>query len=143
MLRNDDPEGQVLLRQNLAVLVPALRAVGVRRVEVTYAGARGRCSRSGITVLPVDAMPRLRETLVEFQRKAADGGQMPVGSFTDTLPLSEALLSFTLHWASLAFGYWQQLDGGQGVMRIVVDDGLLTLDHDEILVERHHATLQA
>ena len=106
-----DTQGEALLLQNLAVLLPALRALGIRRVEVTYAGARARCHRCEVTALPVNALARLRETPVVFRRRAADAGQPSVETFADTLPLSEAMQRFTLHWASLKFGYWQQADG--------------------------------
>jgi hypothetical protein len=136
----EDQRSETLLQQNLAELLRALRDLGVRQVEVAYAGSRGRYRQWTIALLPVETRARLRQTLVIHHRHAADAGQ-PAATFTESISLSEALLRFTQHWTSLKFGYWQRGDGGRGVMRILVDEGALTLDHDAHLVEAYHTTL--
>lgn len=128
-------------RRNLSELLTALRAMGVSRVEVTYAGARGRCTSCEVMASPPNVLPGLRHRLVEQFRLAADAGQPSPAPLSDTVSLRDALTHFTLHWASLQHGHWQRGDGGCGVMRIDVSMGQLTLDHDAIVIENLHARL--
>lgn len=127
---------------NLTLLLSALRALRVARVEVTYAGARGRCHSCEVSVSPADALPELRDCRVVQYRLATDAGQQPIAHLSDSVRLPEALQRFALHWASLQHGYWQRGDGGKGLMRINVPAGELTLDHDAFVVEHFHARLR-
>lgn len=135
-----EPEHQ-LQATNLTLLLSALRALRVARVEVIYAGARGRCNSCEVAVTPADALPELRDCRVVQYRLAADAGQRPIAHLSETVCLADALKHFALHWASLQHGHWQRSDGGKGVMRVEVSTGQLTLDHDAYLVEHYHARL--
>lgn len=127
---------------NLTLLLSALRAFRVARVEVTYAGARGRCHSCEVSVTPADALPEMGDCSVVQYRLAADAGQHPIAYLSETVRLPEALKHFALHWASLQHGHWQRGDGGRGVMRVVVSAGQLTLDHDAYMVEHFHSKLR-
>lgn len=126
---------------NLTLLLSALRALRVARVEVTYVGARGRCHSCEMSVIPADALAELSDCRVVQYRLAADAGQRPIAHLSETVRLSDALKHFALHWASLQHGHWQRSDGGRGVMRVNVSPGQLTLDHDAFNVEHLHARL--
>lgn len=127
---------------NLTLLLSALRALRVARVDVTYAGARGRCHSCAVSVTPSDALAELHDCRVVQYRLAADAGQPSLAHLSDTVSLPDALQRFALHWASLQHGHWQRGDGGQGVMRMNVAAGELTLDHDAFTVEHFHARLR-
>lgn len=110
---------------NLTLLLSALRALRVARVEVTYAGVRGRCHSCDVSITPADALRELRQSRVVQYRLAADAGQRPIAHLSETVCLADALKHFALHWASLQHGHWQRGDGGKGVMRIDVSKGQL------------------
>lgn len=133
---------RALLRQNLGVLLAALRANHIRRVEVHYETARGRCLRCSITTVPVNALPSLKATHVTLHRQAADAGQPERLTFTETVSLQDALQRFCLYWLSAAFPHWRTEDAGKGILRIAVEDGHLTLEHEAIHVERYRTTLK-
>jgi hypothetical protein len=135
----DDTDDRKLLRQNLAELLSALRAQHLRRVEVRYTLARGRCRHCALTTMPSEA--RLTMS-VPFHRQAADAGQPERQHFTETVSLQEALQRFGLHWLSVVFGHWRTDHGGEGVMRIEVEAGQLTLEYDALLVENYRTTLR-
>lgn len=126
---------------NLTLLLSALRALRVARAEVKYAGARGRCHLCEVSVTPTDALPEMHDCRVVQYRLAADAGQRPIAHLSESVRLPDALKHFALHWASLQHGHWQRVDGGRGVMRVMVASGQLTLDHDSFVVEHLHARL--
>ena len=138
---NDNEPEVALLKRNLSTLLRALRSSQVTFVEVTYAGARGRCQPCQVTVTP-HGIPAVLDSPVVLERLSADAGQVPVAAIEERLTISEGLKHFTLHWASLEHGHWQRGDGGHGVMRIVVTSRLVTLDHDAVHIESHHTTLK-
>lgn len=138
---NEEPELR-LQAINLTLLLSALRTLRVARIEVRYAGARGRCHSCEVSGIPTDTLTELRDCRVVQYRLAADAGQRPIAHLSETVRLHDALKHFALHWASLQHGHWQRGDGGKGMMRIDVAAGQLTLDHDAYTVEQFHARLR-
>ena len=136
---NREAPDVVLLRRNLTALMCALRSLQISLVEVRYAGARGRCQPSQVSVPPRGTSNLTARVLL--QRAAADAGQVPIALMDDEVGLAEGLQRFALHWASLEHGHWQRGDGGHGVMRIDVASNQASLDHDAIHTEQFHTTM--
>lgn len=128
-------------RQNLIRLLEALRGLPLHHVKVIYAGEHGRVTHCLISASPIGTEHHLSAVTVEQFRPAASPSDSEESLSSESLPLTQALQNFALHWASLQFGHWQSGDGSKGVMRANVSTGQLTLDHDAFVVEQFHAKL--
>lgn len=139
----DNSLDERMQRQNLIRLLEALRGLPLHHVKVIYAGEHGRVTHCLISASPMGTEHYLSAVTVEQFQPAASPSDSEESLSSESLPLTQALQNFALHWAGQLDNGWPRGDGGDGTMLIQIQEGLLTLDHDVICIQNLHATLRA
>ncbi|MDP2227639.1 MAG: hypothetical protein Q8J78_09210 [Moraxellaceae bacterium] len=139
----DNSLDETMQRQNLLRLLEALRGLPLHHVKVVYAGESGHVTYCKVSVSPMGTEHHLSAGTVEQVRPAVSHSSPEEALSPETLPLTQALQNFALHWAGLLDESWPRGDGGDGTMVIQIAEGLLTLDHDVVCIQNLHATLRS
>jgi len=131
------------LRQNGLRLLDALAQVGITKASVRYAGQRGSGAIRRIRASPASALGKWDEVAVQLDlsslKPVGEGAEWPPP--WQDVPLSVALIAFTLAWVTAEHPCWQQQDGSSGRLIVDVASRRLRLKHDAYFTENFEHSL--
>lgn len=124
---------------NKEAVLTALRVIGAATVTVEYSGSGDSGQVDQVVVadvqgqqLDVSLIPKLT---VQVEQSEWKDGSFATRTYSQEDFLYNVLANFCMDWLESEHAGWENNDGGQGEMEIVVADGEFTLNHQENYVE--------
>lgn len=125
------------LQENRDRLMAALAGLGAESATIDYVGGGDSGEVSSLTVSPSDLRASLQQATVVMRcvRGEWRDGQYHHWPEDQSVPLAQALTDFTLDWINSEHGGWENNDGGQGSVTILVADNSFSQEHTEFYTE--------